>query len=136
MDGFSTAVVKQIITKISDPLAAIFNKSIASGIFPHKLKLAKVVPVYKSEDKMLVSNYRPISVLPVFFSKILEKLMYSRLETFINKHNILSENQFGFREKHSTNMALLDIIDNITQTLDSKAYSLGIFWTCQRPSTL
>ncbi len=98
----------------------------ANGIFPHKLKLAKVVPVYKSEDKMLVSNYRPISVLPVF-SKILEKLMHFRLETFINKHNILSQNQFGFREKYSTNMALLDIIDNITQTLDSKAYSLGIF---------
>jgi hypothetical protein len=96
------------------------------GIFPHKLKLAKVTPVFKSDDKLMVTNYRPISVLLVF-SKILEKLMYSRLENCINKNKILCENQFGFREKHSTYMALLNIIDQITQQLDSKAFSLGIF---------
>jgi len=97
------------------------------GIFPSKLKLAKVTPVFKSDDKLMVSNYRPISVLPVFFFKILEKLMFSRLLNFINNNNILCENQFGFREKHSTYMALLNIIDQITQQLDSKAFSLGIF---------
>ena len=72
LDGLKSSVIKQIIASISGPLTIIFNKSLASGIFPHKLKLAKVTPVYKSEDKMLVSNYRPISVLPVFFKNIRE----------------------------------------------------------------
>ena len=126
LDGFSTSIIKQIITTILSPLTTIFNKSLESGVFPEKLKLAKVTPIYKSDDKKLLSNYRPISVLPIF-SKILEKLMYVRLEKFIEKHNILCENQFGFREKHSTYMALLDICDQITRQLDSKAFSLGIF---------
>jgi len=126
VDGFSTSVIKQIIPFISNPLSTIFNKSFELGIFPQQLKLAKVTPVYKSDEKMLVCNYRPISVLPVF-SKILEKLMYTRLENFVIKYKILCENQFGFREKHSTFMALLNIIDHITQRLDSKEFSLGIF---------
>jgi len=126
VDGFSTPVIKQVIMSILSPLTVICNKSLDSGIFPDSMKSAKVIPVYKSDDKLLVSNYRPISVLPIF-SKILEKIVYSRLESFIAKHNIFCENQFGFREKHSTYMALLNIIDQITEQLDSKAFSLGIF---------
>jgi len=126
LDGFSVYVIKQIIYQIADPLAVIFNKSLESGTVPRILKSAKVTPIFKAEDKKLVNNYRPISVLPVF-SKILEKLMFSRLESFINKHNILYKNQFGFREKHSTSMALLNIIEHITSELDNNSYTLGIF---------
>ena len=97
LDGFSTPVVKQIITDISAPLTTIFNKSLEHGIFPDKLKLAKVTPVFKSDNRLMISNYRPISVLPVF-SKILEKLMNSRLQNFVDKHKILCDNQYGFRE--------------------------------------
>ena len=75
---------------------------------------------------MLISNYRPISILPVF-SKILEKIMYSRLQKFIDQQKILCANQYGFREKHSTYLALLNIIDYITEQLDSKAFTIGIF---------
>ena len=77
----------------------IFNKSISDGMVPDDLKIAKIIPVYKSDDKKIVSNYRPISVLPAF-SKILEKLVYNRLLDFINQHNLLSKNQYGFRKKH------------------------------------
>ena len=126
LDGFSVQVIKKVIESISNQLVIIFNKSLEMGIFPDKLKLAKIMPVYKSDDRQLLNNYRPISVLPIF-SKILEKIMYSRLENFIQKSNILCENQFGFREKHSTYMALLNIIDQISQQLDSKTLSLGIF---------
>ena len=66
---------------------------------PDDLKIAKIIPVYKSDDKKIVSNYRPISVLPAF-SKILEKLVYNRLLDFINQHNLLSKDQYGFRKKH------------------------------------
>jgi len=125
-DELSASVVKSVIGNIAKPLTHIFNLSFSLGKFPSKLKLAKVVPIFKSDDKLLVSNYRPISVLPVF-SKILEKLMYNRMIGFIEKHNILSSSQFGFREHHSTSMALVKLIDKITRELDNKCYSIGIF---------
>ena len=125
-DEVSASVVKSVIMNIAKPLTHIFNLSFCIGKFPNQLKLAKVVPIFKSDDRLLVSNYRPISVLPVF-SKILEKLMYNRMIGFIEKHNILSSSQFGFREHHSTSMALVKLLDKITRELDNKCYSIGIF---------
>ena len=69
---------KQIAPQIVNQFANIFNKSFLTGIVPSKLKIAKVIPLYKTKDPVLFSNYRPISLLPVF-SKILERLMYNRL---------------------------------------------------------
>jgi hypothetical protein len=125
-DEVSACVLKSVYMSIAKPLTHIFNLSFNIGEFPTRLKLAKVVPIFKSEDKLLVSNYRPISVLSVF-SKVLERLMYNRMLLFIEKHAILSTNQFGFREDHSTSMALIKLIDRITRELDNKCYSIGIF---------
>ena len=74
-DDVSPRVVKVVIDHPSAPLCNIFNKSLKTGIFPDKLKLAKVIPVFKSENRTLLTNYWPISVLSVF-SKILERLMH------------------------------------------------------------
>ena len=86
--------------------------SLSTGLVPDKLKIAKVIPVFKSGDKDNVSNYRPISVLPIF-SKILEKCVYNRLFKFLNDFNIICNYQFGFRPKHSTSSALLNFINNV-----------------------
>ena len=91
------------------------------------LKYAKVVPIYKEDDKLSVTNYWPISLLPVI-SKVLEKLTHKRLTSFfIEKCNLLSEHQYGFREKHSTYMALFDIIDEISESVDNNHFSIGVF---------
>ena len=100
-DGVSSALIKNLPTEIAIPLALIFNKSIAYGQFPTSLNIAKICPVYKCDNKLLVKNYRPISILPTF-SKVFERLMYNRLLEYINKNNILFKNQYGFHEKHST----------------------------------
>jgi hypothetical protein len=127
VDCFLTRVIKSVSIEIADPLMHVFNQSFLNGVFPDKLKLAKVIPVFKSEDKLLGNNYRPISLLPVF-SKVLEKLMHKRLMTFlVDKFNLLSENQFGFREHHSTHMALLNIIDQISRAMDEKEFCIGVF---------
>jgi hypothetical protein len=127
VDGFQTRVVKSVSEYIAEPLVHVFNQSFENGEFPDRLKLAKVVPVFKSDDKLSVNNYRPISLLSVF-SKVLEKLMYKRLLSFfVIKYNFLSENQFGFRENHTTHMALLKIIDHISRAMDEKEFSIGIF---------
>ena len=102
------------------------NLSIINGVVPNELKVAKVVPIYTSGDRRLINNYRPVSVLPCF-SKILEKLMYNRISNFIHKHNLLNEYQFGFRQKRSTNQALIVLLDKITAALDNGDIVLGVF---------
>ena len=75
----------------------------------------------------MVNNYRPISVLPVF-SKVFKKLMHKRLVSFlVDKCNVIKTNQYGFRENHSTYMALLTVLDQISQEIDNEKYSIGLF---------
>lgn len=83
------------------------------------MKIAKVIPLFKNGDKHNFNNYRPISLLPQF-SKILEKLFSSRLEKFLDKHQIISEGQYGFRIGRTTSMAIIDAIEEITNALDKK----------------
>jgi len=82
---------------IAPVLCRIINQSFSSGIFPSALKTARVCPVFKSGDRANVNNYRPISVLPSF-SKIFEKLVYSRLVSYLEKHSILSDSRYEFRK--------------------------------------
>ena len=125
-DGLSAKILKQSISFVKLPLAHVFNRSLACGVVPNELKLAKVLPLFKADSKVIFSNYRPVSVLPVM-SKILEKLMYKRLLAFLNKHNILYKLQFGFRSGHSTAMALMCLVDNIAKSIDNGEYTLGVF---------
>ena len=104
----------------------IFKKSISSGIFPDKLKIAKVTPIFKSGDQSLVSNYRPISVLPVF-SKLLERIMYNRVLNYLNNKNLLYEKQFGFQNNSSTDHAILNLVNKISDSFDQGKFTLGIF---------
>ena len=97
-DNISAKIVKQTYQSFLEPLTFILNLSLKSGIVPDDLKLAKVLPLYKSKNKNLISNYRPISVLPVFL-KVLERLMYNRMINYINKYKLLYPFQFGFQKK-------------------------------------
>ena len=117
--------IKQIINQIVRPFVHICNVSFQTGVFPDKMKIAKVVPLFKSGEKNVFTNYRPISLLPQF-SKILEKLYIERMDTFINKHDILSPSQYSFRSNMSTSHALLELVEEITSSLDNKKYSVGI----------
>ena len=111
---------------ISIPLTEIFNQSVLTGVYPAKLKYAKVIPVYKGEDETLPENYRPISLLSIY-NRLFEKLLYCRLIKFINKNDILYDLQYGFRNKHSTQHAILDIVNTIHSNMDNRKYSCGIF---------
>ena len=100
--------------------------SSSSDIFPNKIKLAKIIPVFKKGSPLLLSNYRPISLLTVF-SKILEKLVFTRTTTFLQNNDILHESQFGFRKQHSTTHAFLTLINKITRSIDSGTHTVGVF---------
>ena len=111
---------------IVPPFTSICNHSLLSGRVPNELKIAKVIPVYKSGESSLVSNYRPISILPCF-SKILERVVVNRLNKFIAKFKILSPSQYGFRANYSTQLALIDLVDKITSGLDNSENTIGVF---------
>ena len=104
----------------------ICNLSLQKGVFPSELKIAKVVPLYKGGDEVYLVNYRPVSVLPVF-SKLLERLMYDRLIVFLDEMNLLYNFQFGFRKEHSTAIALMLLVDRISEALHEGEYVLGVF---------
>ena len=124
-DDVTAKCIKCICDNVLEPLVYLTNLSFNDGIFPCELKIAKVCPLYKANDSMLFSNYRPISLLSIF-SKIYEKLMCNRLLKFLKKNAILYKYQFGFQDNHSTYMALLIMIDNITKALDKNEYAVGI----------
>ena len=84
------SAIKQTIHLTSKPLTHIINLSIAHGFVPNEMKIARVIPLFKAGDKALITNYRPISILPNF-SKFLERVIYNQLLNFLNKNNILTE---------------------------------------------
>ena len=120
------ALVKLVIPAIVKPLTHIFNLSFQTGIFPDGMKTAKVIALYKAGSKHNFTNYRPVSLLPQF-SKILEKLFNSRLEAFLEKHQLLSDSQYGFRSNKSTSSAIIESIEEITMAIDKKQQAIGVF---------
>ena len=108
----------------------IINNCFSSGVFPDLMKLAKV---YKKSSLENPNNYRPISLLSVF-SKIIEKLMHTRLYTFLEKYNILHslQLQFGFRSKHSTLHASVSLTESVKKTIDDGMFGCGVFIDLQK----
>ena len=103
----------------------IINQSFLTGKFHDALKISKVIPINSGETDDL-NNYRTISLSSIF-DKIIEKLMHKRLYEFLQEHNILFHNQFGFHKNNSTTLALLQITEKIKQTIDNKKFGCGIF---------
>ena len=117
---------------LSVPLSFLFNLSFESGLFPNLLKLTKVIPVFKNKGSPLeISNYRPISLLSNV-EKILEKLMYSRVVSFLDLHQTFFKRQFGFRKSHSTSHTLINIVERIRKTLDEGNFACGVFVDLQK----
>ena len=105
-DGVIANTLKTVSDAVAPPITYLANLSFIQGVFPQDLKNALVCPIYNAKDPMVFSNYRPISLLSIF-STILKRLMYDRLLEFLNKHKIFNKFQFGFRNMHSTFMALI-----------------------------
>ena len=108
------------------PLAYIINFSLSTGEFPDLLKLVKVIPIHKGGSTQDVNNFRPISLLSIF-DKMIEKIMHKQRYAFLEKQNILFQNQFGFRKNNSTVYALAQITEMIKVSIDSGKFGCGIF---------
>ena len=124
--SFPINLLKLIPDLILVPLCKVISTSFTSGIFPDALKICKVIPIHKGGSPDDLDNYRPISLLSIF-DKIIEKLIHKRLYNFLEHHNILFPNQFGFRKNNSTTFSLARITERIKETIGNKKYGCGVF---------
>lgn len=125
-DKLSTILLKTISYEITYILTLIINQSLCTGIFPDKLKIAKIKPIYKKEDPHIPDNYRPISLLPSI-SKIFEKVVFNQTYNYMVENKLLYEHQYGFRTLHSTELAAIELTDRIHTQLDQNKIPLAIF---------
>ena len=119
-------LLKLIPDLILAPLCRIICMSFSIGKYPDALKICKTIPIHKGGSTTDLNNYRLISLLSIF-DKIIEKIMHKKLYNFLGKHNILFNNQFGFRKNNSTSLALIKITEKIKESIDNKKYGCGIF---------
>ena len=125
-DEINNVMLKSLCSAISYPLQLIFNQSIPTGVFPDKMKIAEVIPLYKGKQGDLMINYRLISLL-MTISKLLEKVIYSRLYKFLEKTNILFESQYGFHTKRSCEQAILELTSHLLHAHNKNLHSMGVF---------
>ncbi len=125
-DGISTKLVKTAQEALIKPLTIIINQMLNTGIFPDKLKIAKICPIYKKDDDTLFTNYRPISLLPAI-SKIFEKIIFRQLYDFFQNNKLFYNSQYGFRTEHSTEYAALEVIDRIMVEMDKNDIPINIY---------
>ena len=125
-DTFNVKFLKLCAPIISPILCNIFNNMVKLGVYPDDLKIAKVVPIFKSGDTNKSTNYRPISILSLI-NNIFEKILFKSIYDYVEKFNILYQYQYGFRKGHSTTHALVDLVDKIKNSIDNGEMTCGIF---------
>ena len=108
-------------------LLTIFNKCLHLGYYPSSMKVARVVPIHKGGDINDINNYRPISVLTQF-NRLFERILANRLMSFFEKNKIITSKQFGLLKRHSTEYAILDLKEFITQNHDKKEITAVLFF--------
>lgn len=126
-DQIPTKIIKFISPIIAPILEHLINLSLYTGVFPDKLKISVIKPIYKKGSKKLVDNYRPIALLPIL-AKIYEKIMHSRLTSFIDKFQILKKEQNGFQKNKSTTLAAFTLMNLVSQNIDNKIPTTVIFF--------
>ena len=127
-----TDIFHLIKLNVAKPLADIINLSFQTGIYIDVLKVSKVAPIFKEKGSDLdSSNYRPISLLSNI-NKIIEKIMHERLYSFLEQNKCIYELQYGFRAKHSTSHALIDLIEDVRNAIDGGNYAVGVFIDLQK----
>lgn len=125
IDEVSPKLLKACKNEIAYPLTNLINMSFRSGKFPQQLKLSKVIPIFKKGDQCEASNYRPISQISTF-SKVIEKLVLTRLIDHLTYNNLLTSQQHGFTKNKSTSTALIYFIEYIIDQIESKNTTTAI----------
>ena len=125
-ENMSPKLIRSCHHVLTKPLALLFNSCITSSTLSDDFKNAKMIPLHKQLENILVDNYCPISLLNCF-SKLFEGLIHKQVISFLHKQALLYQYQFGFRERHSTTLALIEIINGIKNNIDKGDITIGTY---------
>ena len=126
IDCVPNFIFKYVADVISPVLCELINDSFNSGVFPDIFKIARVILIHKSGSSSLTGNFRPISTLH-FLSKVVERIIFKRVDNFISKFNILADVQYGFRKNKSNSDAVLTFTQDCYAAFNNKKILLSIF---------
>ena len=126
VDNVSSFLLKLSLPYIVEPLTYVYNRCIETNIFPHALKVAKVIPIPKNKDTSDMNNFRPISLLPIL-SKPIEKHIQKHVTHFIERKSLLFQYQSGFRQNHSCHTALIRLCDKWLTAINNNNISGAVF---------
>lgn len=125
-DEIPIMIVKLALPAVSKIMSYIINNSFKYGIFPESLKMALIKPIFKEGHPEILSNYRPISLLPAF-SRVFEMLVSARIINFFNEEELFNHTQHGYLHGRSTQTAIFQFVQHILELLEDKKMALGIF---------
>ena len=125
-DGISTKLLKIISPALIESFRIIIKQSLITGIYPHRLKIAKAIPIYKKR-KQAIDGQLPTDIFVVIHVQALWKVVYNQLFTYFQKNRLLHNGQYGFRMNHSTELAAIELADRILKDIDNKKLSLAIY---------
>ena len=135
VDGLTGHILKLLASVIVRPLVHLTNLCLQEGKFPENLKNALVIPIYKSGDKTLPQNYRPISLISNI-SKIIERVLHKRIYDFLESEKLIAKTQFGFRKGHSTEHAVIHFMDYVTKHLENGKHIIGLYLDTKKRLTV
>lgn len=125
VDELPPMLLKKCADELTLPLVYLINQSFNEGTFPDLLKVSIIKPIHKKGNKTCPSQYRPIALLPAI-SKVFERAMTNRLNSFLEKYKILGDHQYGFRKNRSTILAVYNYVQQVLNYLNDKKYAVGI----------
>ena len=126
VDNLSCEILRDAFMIIPTKLCKLFNVSIDTAIIPPDWKIAKVTPLPKAGNSNLVSNYRPISLLPLL-SKLIEKIIHKRIYTYLDDYNLLDHRQGGFRPKYSTAKTCSHFVNDLYTAMNNNKFTIAVF---------
>lgn len=127
VDGISAKALKFSCEIIAVPLAHLINKCFEQGNFPEIFKIALVLPIFKKGDELDHENYRPISILCVI-SKVIERIVFNRITSFLNKHKLITKHQHGFQIGKSVETATIQLLQFVYGEMDKRNHVMGLFF--------
>ena len=126
LDDVPVKVLKMVHHKVSIYLSKLFNLCLLSGDYPEIFKISRITPVFKKGSREMIENYRPIAIV-LNLSKVFDNLIFTRIQSFFSKFNLLSENQYGFRKGKNTELAIMKLTSEILPAVSQNKFCICIF---------
>ena len=131
INGLNSNVLKYVKNEISYILSDLYSRSISQGMFPDQAKISKIIPLHKKNCELELGNYRGISLIESF-GKILEKLVYNRLYSYLEKNKLIYDLQYGFRKRLGVDICLVNLLNRLSEAFNNQEIGSVLSLDCMK----